>query len=102
MDKDWESLFHNIVEGIDIDAQTEAEEELEEVDVWQLNRAIVGMNEAATYLGRHLMQCMTEEDNEALSKGLPKLLNDLIAITELLSEMLSDCDCEDCSWDEES
>jgi hypothetical protein len=98
MERDWNGLFDSIIKDINIDSVMQDDQD-DEVDQWLLNRAIVGMNEAATYLGRHVMQCI--EDDNSTPSGLAAYLTKVIELTEALSELLSDCDCEDCSWDDE-
>lgn len=70
----------------------------DELEVWEVNRAIVGMNESATYLGRYILRhFMDDKEAEILDKEARTLIRNIIHMTDTLSSMLADCDCPDCS-----
>lgn len=90
----WDEEFFSIVQKLDaIDIQEARSSD--DLSKDEITRAILGMNECATYLGRHLMQCMFDPDAK-IPSGLNAFIRELTELTDEISNVLSECNCEEC------
>lgn len=93
----WEEEFDEIIQSIDL--QDLKDPRFDALTQEEVNRAVVGMNEAATYLGRYLLQCMFN-DAAKLPEELGVYVRELIQLTDTISTVLSTCTCPDCMGEE--
>lgn len=91
MSKEWDSAFNEIVN------QMEFEYELPPLTAAEVSRAIMGANEAATYLGK-VMAVILGDPNAlvTVTEDTAEAIRDLIELTDQISSTLSGCECEDC------
>lgn len=97
MNEDWEKEFNTIVEGLDM--QDLKDPRFDKLTTEEVSRAILGMNESATYLGRYLMQCMFDPETK-LPDELGVYVRELIQLTDTISTVLSTCTCPECMGEE--
>ncbi len=95
---DWEEEFKDIVQGIDL--QDLKDPRFDDLTPEEVSRAIVGMNEAATYLGRYLLQCMFDDQTQ-LPEELNVFIRELVQLTDTISTVLSTCTCPECVGEDE-
>lgn len=89
--KDLEALFNEIVKDLNMDDRSDPRQ----LTLWEINRAVSGMNEASTYLGR-VMAEVFNENMVAIPAEIKPLLAEIIRITDEMSKVLSVCSCPDC------
>jgi len=89
----WEKEFQEIVGSISLG---NIEKDFDGLTKDEVIRAIVGANEAATYMGRYVMQCILSDESQ-LPEELNDIIRDLIKITDAISNILSECRCKDCT-----
>lgn len=101
-DRDWEKDFGHIVDGLEINVSEIIEEETiasepddSAISDWEIHRALVGMTEASTYLGRFFLQRVVDEEHEFDPAAIP-FVREIIKLTETISTILADCDCPEC------
>jgi len=92
MNSNWEEEFDSIVSGLDMD---EVESLPEDLTLWELHRAILGMNEVSMWLGSASLDIERDEDLD-LPEPVVVFIREIIALTSTLSDILSECECEDC------
>lgn len=92
----WQQEFDSIVSSIDMDHFADI---VEPIRVWELRRAILGLNEAAMWLGT--IDLDTEAGDEyvsCLDDEKAVLIREVIDLTGFLANSMSggyECDCED-------
>lgn len=92
MSKNWEKEFKEIIGSVELNG---LEKNFDGLTKDEVIRAIVGANEAATYMGRYIMQCILSNDSQ-LPEELNDIIRDLIKTTDAISNILSECRCQDC------
>lgn len=95
--QNWEEEFENIINGIDL--RDLKDPRFESLTPEEVSRAIVGMNESATYLGRYLLQCMFDQETK-LPEELNVYIRELTQLTDTISTILSTCTCPECLGEE--
>lgn len=93
---DWNARFKEIIQDLDLGTAEEKLSRNDELTLWDLHRVITGMNEAGTYIGRYLQQ-LAYDPVPYLNPEVTPYIRQLIALTDMISEILSACDCPECS-----
>lgn len=88
----WNQMFDNIVQDINV----EVDASYENLTSWEIHRAVAGMNETSTYLGRFLLEQVNQPELRLHRKVTP-YVRKLIDITNRLSELLAMCECPECA-----
>lgn len=94
---DFDKLFDSIAENFDGDDLSDPR--FPQLSAWEINRAIVGMNEVSTYLGRYILQC-ADKNGGVLAGTTSSMVRELIRLTGILAEELSVCYCPECVADD--
>lgn len=94
----WDKEFLSIIKNLDAVDIKEARSS-DAISQDEVTRAILGMNECSTYLGRYLMQCIFDPDEE-IPPTLNVLIRELIDLTDNISNVLSECNCDECRMEE--
>jgi len=93
MNENWEEEFNSIVQSMDLDDIKDPR--FDKLTTEEVSRAILGMNETSTYLGRYLMQCIFDPSEE-LPEELAIYVRELVELTDTISTVLSACACPEC------
>jgi len=92
MENDWEDDFKNIISGLDMDNLDEFLPE--HITIEEIRRTILGLNEAAMYLGA--VSCDLDDDNPLpIPADAVLFIRELLDLTSALSDILSEHDCEE-------
>lgn len=91
----WDQEFQQIISSID--PKDLKDPRYDKLTNEEVSRAIVGMNETATYLGRYLLQCMLFDNAAELTEEMNVHVRELISLTDTLSAILSECRCPECT-----
>lgn len=86
--------FEHIVQGLNMP-------DIEQVDdnsirLWDLMRAVAGMNEASGYLGQFSLMFIEDQSHEFPTKAIP-IVKKLIMFSEMLSRSMAECECSECT-----
>jgi len=92
MDENWEEEFKTIVSGLDMD---DIEAVPEQLTLWELHRAVLGMNEVSMYLGACSLDLEKDEELD-LPEDVVLFVREIITLTGALSDILSECECDAC------
>jgi hypothetical protein len=89
MDKrDWEAAFRSI---------TDKEDPVrDDILLWELNRALAGINEASAYLSRFICQFIQNPHIENQGE-LEETLAEMIATSDEWASSFNMCDCPECN-----